>query len=294
MSALKVECREKALATSGTKYDLVLRILQQENGTGAPKPLPGVVYDDSTGKVKVGEDGNPVVKKRTPSKKPIDLPKLEEKVLKYCYPNKDKWGNMKHKYHCTDVFQKVEKIIQKECFDKGFVERKDPFALEVARVIMVTIGSHLDSGAVSGMGRAGYQASCVASKISSIIDAVLPNLTTEMATEHSKWIKAVDMLFRIDYCVPDFHPLYGKVLQNEAAGSSIREAPLNEYGMTDRLPNPPALDNDDVCGILCQVRSTDIATALKLERVLKWRNGQMSFGPNVQRVPRPDTPLTHI
>jgi hypothetical protein len=100
-------CREKLLAHSGSKFDLVLRLLQKENGTGAPKALPGVIVDPATGKPKVDENGIPVIKKKAPSTKPADLIKLQERFESACQPNKGSWSNQKYKNHCGDVLSKA-------------------------------------------------------------------------------------------------------------------------------------------------------------------------------------------
>ena len=110
---LKQMCKEKGLQVSGKRFDLVLRLLQNESGVGgAPK------------RVATDELGNP--KKRAKSMTLPNVEKIEERVFKKFFPPdevKHKWSNNKYKYHGQDCIVWSVKLLDKEVFDKELFER---------------------------------------------------------------------------------------------------------------------------------------------------------------------------
>ena len=110
---LKKMCKEKGLQVSGKRFDLVLRLLQNESGVGgAPK------------RVATDEIGNP--KKRAKSMKLPNVEKIEERVYKKFFPPDEvtlKWSNNKHKYHGKDCINWSTNLLDKEVFDKELFER---------------------------------------------------------------------------------------------------------------------------------------------------------------------------
>ena len=158
-----------------------------------------------------------MIKKRKQSTKPANLSKLEEKFLKACYPNKDKWSNQRYKDHCRTVLAKVSNTIQTECMAKGFVDRKDGFCLEVARVALVTVLNNLDRGGVSGMGYISSQADTVAAELKVLITASASTLSPQQREAHSAWLLALHRTFSEDYSIKSFHGLAGRVLPVDSA-----------------------------------------------------------------------------
>jgi len=136
---LKTMCRDKGLITSGKRYDLVLRLLQNESGVGGePKRAAGTM-DEDTGVFQP--------KKRAKSMKIPNVEKLQERIFKKCFPPdevKHKWSNNKYKYHPSDCMRYMSNIIDKEIFEKELFERgEEKCAWELMNVILtiITVGN---------------------------------------------------------------------------------------------------------------------------------------------------------
>eukprot|EP00573_Skeletonema_grethae_P003375 CAMPEP_0201685684 /NCGR_PEP_ID=MMETSP0578-20130828/376_1 /ASSEMBLY_ACC=CAM_ASM_000663 /TAXON_ID=267565 /ORGANISM="Skeletonema grethea, Strain CCMP 1804" /LENGTH=441 /DNA_ID=CAMNT_0048169625 /DNA_START=47 /DNA_END=1372 /DNA_ORIENTATION=- len=136
---LKDMCKSAGLIVSGKRYDLVLRLLQNESGVGgAPKRAAGTI-DEETGVFQP--------KKRAKSMKPPNVEKLQERIFKKCFPSdevKHKWSNNKYKYHPSDCMTYMSNIIEKEIFEKELFERgEEKCAWELINVILniITFGN---------------------------------------------------------------------------------------------------------------------------------------------------------
>eukprot|EP00854_Cymbomonas_tetramitiformis_P014889 gene14889-17601_t len=175
---IKAECRNKGLQVSGTKYDLVLRLLQATHGVGTPKRA--AVEVSSTGAPIVDASGAPVPKKRKASTKTPDMDKLSERIKKKIFQDSSKWSNQKFKDHASDVFSACANIIQKEAFDKGFVERKDLTALDICEAVFEPIVSN--ESRLSGQ---GYDL------VKEVIRAVGSQMSLETIAVHREWINEV-------------------------------------------------------------------------------------------------------
>ena len=137
---LKDMCRDKGLIISGKRYDLVLRLLQNESGVGGePKRAAGGTLDTETGVFQP--------KKRAKSMKPPNVDKFQERIFKKCFPSQDvkgKWSNNKYKYHPSDCMSYMSNIIEKEIFEKELFERgEEQCAWELINVILniITVGN---------------------------------------------------------------------------------------------------------------------------------------------------------
>jgi hypothetical protein len=136
---LKNMCRDKGLITSGKRYDLVLRLLQNESGAGGEAKRAAGTMDEDTGVFQP--------KKRAKSMKPPNVEKLEERIFKKCFPPdevKHKWSNNKYKYHPSDCMRYMSNIIDKEIFEKELFERgEEKCAWELINVILriITVGN---------------------------------------------------------------------------------------------------------------------------------------------------------
>ena len=136
---LKDMCRDKGLVVSGKRYDLVLRLLQNESGIGgAPKRAAGSI-DEETGVFQP--------KKRAKSMKPPNVEKLQERIFKKCFPSEEvkrKWSNNKYKYHPSDCMVYMSNIIEKEIFEKELFERgEEKCAWDLINVMLniITVGN---------------------------------------------------------------------------------------------------------------------------------------------------------
>ena len=136
--SLKAMCKEKGLIVSGKRYNLVLRLIQNQTGVGgAPKRAAG----------NVDEGGNFQPKKRAKSMKLPDAEKIKQRTFKKFFPPDAvtfKWSNNKHKYHPSDCIKFANNIIEKEVFEKELFERgEEKLAWEVINALLyrITVGN---------------------------------------------------------------------------------------------------------------------------------------------------------
>lgn len=108
IDALKNECRKRMLQVSGNKFDLVLRIVQHEHGTGGDtlkRAATSIVVDETSGIEKH------VAKKRKPSKpSPSTMYTRIQKKIRSCSQKKYQthWGS---KAHAPDVCDFVHTLL---------------------------------------------------------------------------------------------------------------------------------------------------------------------------------------
>ena len=109
IDALKDECRKRMLQVSGNKFDLVLRIVQHEHGTGGDtlkRAATSIVVDETSGIEKH------VAKKRKPSKpSPSTMYTRIQKKIRSCSQKKyqSHWGS---KSHAPDVCSFVQSLLE--------------------------------------------------------------------------------------------------------------------------------------------------------------------------------------
>ena len=167
---------------TGAKFDLVLRLVQSSCGTGAPKRA--ATEDDGEGKQ--------VLKKRKPSTKPADLDALKARVHNKAHADDSKWSNNQFKRHAENVVGLCNTIIDKEAFEKGFVERADPFALEVALAVLQQLDAEWDH--LSGQGYSSWETTCLADTLTKLAHAFsrsnlspLSNVTARLHCKMSQY-----------------------------------------------------------------------------------------------------------
>ena len=97
VDGLKDELKNRALSGTGSKFELVLRLLHHEPGTGdvgaaTPKRTAAVETNADGSPVLDAATGQPVLKKRKPNTAIPNLDKLRERIEKKLYPaGQDKW-----------------------------------------------------------------------------------------------------------------------------------------------------------------------------------------------------------
>jgi len=200
--SLKQECKSRALVSSGTKYDMVLRLFQDRHGVGAPKRAS--VEVDASGLPMSHSNGQPVLKKRKPSTKEPDLSKLAARVIAKCNVSqsaKSKWSNNKFKEHASDVVGLCSTIIKKEAFEKGFVEDKHVIALNICRAVLETLSNQHDN--VTGWGRNSWELSIVAEDVVKVVKAVRGSLSPGEIEQHKYWMESLSRKCN-DYGVDEF------------------------------------------------------------------------------------------
>lgn len=134
MDCLKEMCRKKGLIVSGKRFDLVLRLLQNESGKGgSPKRAAGTL----------DTEGNFQPKKRAKSMTLPNSGKIKERAFKKACPSmesKRKWSNNKHKDHGNVCVEFASNIIEKEIFEKELFERgEEKLAWEVINAVLCYI-----------------------------------------------------------------------------------------------------------------------------------------------------------
>ena len=83
-----------------------------------------------------------------------DLEKLYERLSDKCFPDKSKWSNQKFKDHAMDVFSAANKMIETDCFARGFIERKDVQGLDIVETVCSALVDQ--QGGLTGLGYARY------------------------------------------------------------------------------------------------------------------------------------------
>ena len=105
LDGIKGIAKKKGLVTSGNRFSLVLRILESDNGVGAPKRARGD-FNETTGEF--------VPRKREKSMKIPDMVALQDRIERKISVDKYSWGNQRFKDHCTTIVSTIEQIIANE------------------------------------------------------------------------------------------------------------------------------------------------------------------------------------
>lgn len=234
---LKSECRDKGLALSGKRYDLILRLVQNETSseTGIePKKAVGSIVDPQTGKF--------VPKPRAKSMKPPDPSKLGDRMWKKCYPSDkamDKWSNYHSKYHlsrCVTLANELlqNEVVEKELFQRGMQELAWQVVKELIRWWLYPDGASLRGCAppVRGMGYAGLELSDLFKTLVMFIE-----LTTEKETLSE---------LHIDVLLRDLHSeaqAYGHGYSGSDDWMTNLESALNKYFPADEKEQENAAVN---------------------------------------------------
>jgi hypothetical protein len=117
---LKDQCRKKGLKVGGKKIDFVLRLLQDQFSAQT-----GIEPPRAQGTFDP-ETGKFQPKQRAKSMKLPDPTKLSERMQKKAYPPNEvkyKWSNCTSKYHCSRCVKLTLELMQKEIIDKELFER---------------------------------------------------------------------------------------------------------------------------------------------------------------------------
>mmetsp|Transcript_20 Transcript_20/g.70 ORF Transcript_20/g.70 Transcript_20/m.70 type:complete len:354 (+) Transcript_20:311-1372(+) len=120
LDELRKQCREKGMASSGNRFDVVERLLTHASGGDVKK-----------------------IVERAPITTPMALAKVKEAILVVAFrKSTGKFSMQRYKHHYTDVLQKGVQIIEKECFEKQLSSTKN--SLDVCRVVTCAVYSNLE------------------------------------------------------------------------------------------------------------------------------------------------------
>ena len=163
---LKEEMRKRSLSVTGSKHQLVLRLLQHEHGTGGaaaegPKRAAAAAnaadttnaYDAEGNSVLTTTTTTTTTKAQPKPRKPKaparpNVEKLRERMEKKIYPaSKSSWSDYKYKEHANDVCQLASNLVRAEAA-KGFAATRDPVLLDACIAVVRPI---LEAGNVRGV-----------------------------------------------------------------------------------------------------------------------------------------------
>jgi len=176
VDGLKEELKKRGLVQSGSKFELVLRLLQHEHGTGdaaaaaaaTPKLAAAVETNEDGSPVLDGATGLPVLKKRKPNTAMPNLDKLRERVEKKVFaPDRSKWSDAKYKDHCGDVMRCAAGVVEKQALGKGFAAARDPVAVDVCAAVLEPVLEGWDG--MTGQGRCNYDAYWLLLKVGEVL-----------------------------------------------------------------------------------------------------------------------------
>mmetsp|Transcript_20864 Transcript_20864/g.42697 ORF Transcript_20864/g.42697 Transcript_20864/m.42697 type:complete len:305 (+) Transcript_20864:37-951(+) len=193
VQSLKSACLSKGLVQSGSKYELVLRLLQEQSGVGEPKRA--AVEHDPTGRALVDPTtGAPVLKVRKPSTKAPDLAKVTARVERKAYPSDavmNKWSNYKSKQHMSEVISLARGLIRSEATDKGFTEKDPAFAAQIAEAALAPVIGNGDF--IRGWGYADFEAQQLTGDLRVIFSAARDVVSDATRQRHCAWITELAM-----------------------------------------------------------------------------------------------------
>ena len=188
VESLKSACLSKGLVQSGSKYELVLRLLQEQSGVGAPKratveqgPAGETLSNPTT--------GAPVLKVRKPSMKAPDLAKVTARVERKAFPSDavmNKWSNYKSKQHMSDVISLASGLIRSEAIDKGFTANDPAFAAQIAEAALAPVIGN--GGFIRGWGYADFEAQLLADDLRAIFSAARGVMSGATRERHCNWL----------------------------------------------------------------------------------------------------------
>jgi len=183
VDTLKEECSKRNLVQSGNKFTIVLRLVQFDNGT-APEAIAAATKRPAP----TNPDGT--AKKSKPSRPKLDkiYERVQKKVLS-CDQKKyqSHWGS---KTHSPELYSMIEKLIDKECIEKGYVKSDPLFALEIAKSALVSLNDNFSS-----INRPGYDDDYLTGAFSSletILEAAKPLMSKELIGTTITWMEELD------------------------------------------------------------------------------------------------------
>ena len=128
---LKRTCKEKNLIQSGNKYDLVLRLIQNDHGTGQSKRTT-TTTTTTTGEEQQDEVVITTKKRKINPPKPETMYKRMEKKMKSVSQKKYQ-GPYTCKQHCPDVFDLLSKLTEEYCMENGILETNPMLAFQIVK-----------------------------------------------------------------------------------------------------------------------------------------------------------------
>jgi hypothetical protein len=196
LPCLKETCRKRLLQVSGSKYDLILRILYDEYQTGtAKRAATEAVTDEAT-----GETMQVLKKKRKTAPTP---PRLYERVCKKIESVRQKkyQSHYGSKNHSGDVYGLMGSLIQEEVLDNKEIMTNDPtLALELATAPFQALCDLWSTMERPSYGSFEYGLSLRSLK--EVLVEIQPHLSTEQIEELVSLLESVEACVS-GYCIDE-------------------------------------------------------------------------------------------
>jgi len=195
---IKYELKEKMLVQSGNKYTQVLRLVQNEKGTGQAKRAATETIIDG----KTGEEVQ-VLKKRKIIPKPETMYTRIEKKIKSVSQKKYQ-TNYGSKEHAPDVFDMLKKLLNEFCIENKIFETDPMLAFRVAKAGFSALYDNWQF--MERPGYAGDYAPFTLRRLEIVLKAVRHVLSQEDIEEMVAVLENVNVCMG-DYCVNMSYPI---------------------------------------------------------------------------------------
>lgn len=180
--------KDKKLVQSGNKYDLILRLIYNEKGTGAVKrAATEIIVDDVTGKEME------VLKKRKVIPKPSTMYTRIEKKIKASSQKKYN-SNYGSKGHVKDVFDMIKNLLDEYCIQSKIISTDPMLAFEVSKAGFQALYDHWQHMIRPGYGQ--FESKRAFSKLEYILDAIRDTLSNEQVEDMVVVLENVDACCR--------------------------------------------------------------------------------------------------
>lgn len=190
---LKEELVALGVKSSGKKYDLVLRLVQNRDGVKA-KDISANVVRDKSGSVLRDANGAPAKKPRAKSTKATPIEKLIEQVKRKIEADKSKWSNQRYKNHYGDCCNVIAKILHTEIVEKEMIDRGEySAAMNLIKVLHydIVMANERSERDITGWGY-GDQQFMVYHRLENMLPDIVENLSRDELVKHRVWM--VDMV----------------------------------------------------------------------------------------------------
>jgi len=241
VDGLKQLCRDRHLQVSGTKFDLVLRILHCDNGT---TPEGQVLKRAATDVVKTTDAAGRTVEKHVAKKRKKPAPsasKAYDRVAKKINAVTQKkyqshWGS---KTHSTDVYSLVATLLDEViAHENNYLETDPRFALTIAESAITSLTDNFGTICRPGYDDDGGWSSIDIS-LRRIVEAAKPHLTEEECEDAAVWIE--EMHSTADaYGLMDYHDFLQTCEFLRGAGEGKSEEKGGDGG-EDKKPSAAAM-----------------------------------------------------
>ena len=223
LAGLKQQLKEKLLVQTGNKFDLVLRLVHAEYGTGQTKrAATATIVDDKTGQEMQ------VLKKRKIVPKPNTIYTRVSKRMQAGLTQKRFQSHYGAKDHAPEVYRLMRDLIVTHCIEENMIETNPRLAEEMARAVF---RAFYDNWQV--MGRTGYECQVFREAVdgyAQVLQAVRPTLSPQDVKDIVDLLESIDASVRFD-CLANRLKEDACVFYSTGEGTIWGEAVKKEYSV---------------------------------------------------------------